>query len=842
MSLLGIFLFFYCFLLSSCGENRERSALYINLTENDVYVQKGWTGADIKGEALGNDTNWQKYDLKGKNHFRFYDFDPSLKNNTDIGEYTYCFPFSLSEAKWNLIVKSAGESPCLYIPRMGDNWAVYLNGNLIRSYVHLDSKGGILKHKSLVNIELPVSPSFFKQGLNLMTFRVIGHNNSIFTGLDFVSGMCIEDYFIVENWNNKAVQYVILGFFLMIGVFYLAAFVARRKDIFNLYYGLMAICASISYAMQFTGTTSFIGNTSISTRIEYMTFLFMLVFMAAFFDQVNWHKVHLPVKIVLGFSLVLSIVTATIDFRYLGPVLTLCYYGGFACGIYILLVDILYALIKFSRKNGFWQTIKTTTMGNLLLPTLFEFGSYIYISVHRTLNNIGLPISFISLTVFIGAGGIILIKDYVNSVGNLETSVRKRTAELERQTKIAEEQSQIAIEASRAKSDFLARMSHDIRTPLNAILGMIKLAIRRNPPKDFYEDALTIQSEGNNLLNIVNDILDFSKIESGKLQIVNEVYDLASMLNNTIDIINNRADEKSLDFIVDTDSKLPSKLKGDANKIMQILTNVLGNAVKYTEKGSVRLEVGGQLNETENKITLHFVTRDTGIGIREEDKAMLFKDFTRLDMENNKNITGTGLGLVIASSFAKAMGGGIEAESVYGKGSTFTVNIVQEVIDKNPIGLVTNGKITRTVDNHDELLNTHISAPEAHVLIVDDVPTNLKVAEGMIHIFDVQTESATSADEAIEKVKANSLKEKAEQYDIFFMDQMMPENDGIEATEELRALGFSDIPIIALTANAIEGTRESLLSKGFNDYVSKPIDFNQLNTIMRKWLPREKIG
>ncbi|MCL2703126.1 MAG: ATP-binding protein [Defluviitaleaceae bacterium] len=500
--------------------------------------------------------------------------------------------------------------------------------------------------------------------------------------------------------------------------------------------------------------------------------------------------------------------------------------------------------------------------------------------------------------------------------------------------------------ASKFKSDFLAKMSHEIRTPMNAILGMVELALREEMSDAAREHNLTIRQAGNNLLSIINDILDFSKIESGQLELVLEEYRVSSLLNDVINIIKMRALDSCLQFNVNVDPLVPSGLYGDTHRIRQIMLNLLGNAVKYTEKGFVSFSISGEMADSDT-FNLVLAVEDSGIGIKEENVGKLFDEFSRFDLDINKGKEGTGLGLAITNTLVKQMNGTVNVVSEYGRGSVFTIKLPQKVIDgealacvaepeskavfvferrekcatsiestlkeldvsykfvdsasafynalaggtyafafveaslysdvrklcedcksetrivlisefgevvaEKGISILTTPIFSITVSN---ILNgdsdscadiagkdyeARFIAPDARILIVDDINTNLKVTSGLLRPYKMKLDLCVSGAEAIEAAASN-------RYDLIFMDHMMPEMDGIEATVRIRALGSNtpgcgyccDVPIIALTANVISGTMEMFLANGFDDYLSKPIDTDKLDACLVKWVPKEK--
>lgn len=491
---------------------------------------------------------------------------------------------------------------------------------------------------------------------------------------------------------------------------------------------------------------------------------------------------------------------------------------------------------------------------------------------------------------------------------------------------------------ARAKSDFLANMSHEIRTPMNAALGMAEMALREEMSPTVREYIHQIRSAAKSLLVIINDILDFSKIESGKMEITPVTYEPQSVINDISSIISTRIGTKNIEFIMDISPKMPHRLHGDSVRVQQILMNLLTNAVKFTTQGQVKLTMecvpaGG------DTVMLHASVSDTGSGIKREDLNKLFQSFQQLDSKRNRNIEGTGLGLVICRQLLTLMNGNISVESEYNKGSTFSVTLPQRLVSESTIEIKTDDlpKTAILINNsylkaqvlHDldrigvshmdieeaSSLPEHVdyliaertmysdkvrdmfnrggepvkcividnfgssagelegdgvrvirkpvyflnlyaalglipeyshgdeeeedflfTAPDAHILIVDDNSVNLTVAKGLIAPLEMQVDTAMNAGETIEKVKGMM-------YDLIFMDHMMPEVDGVETTRIIRRLmpEYADVPIIALTANAIGGTREMFLREGMNDFLPKPVDSKDIISMVRKWLPEDKL-
>ncbi len=398
------------------------------------------------------------------------------------------------------------------------------------------------------------------------------------------------------------------------------------------------------------------------------------------------------------------------------------------------------------------------------------------------------------------------------------------------------EAAQEANQANEAKSHFLSTMSHDIRTPMNAILGLNEMVLRdsREPATIRYSE--NIRTAGKTLLGLINDILDFSKIEAGKMELVNVDYSFVSALNDLVNMVQKRAEDKGLALNLNIDSQIPSVLHGDEIRIKQVITNILSNAVKYTKEGAVTFSVGCEkIPEKPDSIALKVSVADTGVGIRQEDMDRLFKAFERIEEKKNRNVEGTGLGMSIAQSFLALMGSHLEVESVYGEGSVFSFTLEQKVVKWEPIGDYEDA-FTRSLQERRDY-REKFTAPGANVLVVDDTPVNLTVFASLLSRTRMLIDTAESGDEAIRLYREKH-------YDVIFLDHMMPDKDGIETLAEMHGLTGTPndrTPIICLTANAISGMREMYINAGFDDYITKPIDPDRLETLLLQYLPGDKI-
>ncbi|MBQ5426824.1 MAG: response regulator, partial [Pseudobutyrivibrio sp.] len=398
--------------------------------------------------------------------------------------------------------------------------------------------------------------------------------------------------------------------------------------------------------------------------------------------------------------------------------------------------------------------------------------------------------------------------------------------------RVIDEQTKEANAANKAKSTFLANMSHEVRTPINAILGMDEMIIRESNDEQIVEYATNIKQAGKSLLAQVNGILDYSKLEEGKMEIFDVEYDLATMVNTLITSSSTRAKSKGLNFKVNIDENLPMTLLGDDVRLGQIIANLLTNAVKYTEAGEVGLSMV-EKGRDDSTVEIEVTVKDTGKGIPEDEIENLYVSFKRIDEEHNRNIEGTGLGIPIVIELLHLMGSELEVKSTYGVGSAFSFVIKQGIVNNEPIGDYKK-RIKRSYRRRNKY--TFPSMPKAEILVVDDYEMNLMVAKNLMKVYDFVPDVVQSGREAITRAEEK-------EYDVIFMDHMMPDLDGLQTLDILKEHGYlgSRTKVIALTANAIAGAKEYYISKGFDDYLTKPIDAEALEDMLLKYMPKKKI-
>lgn len=410
-----------------------------------------------------------------------------------------------------------------------------------------------------------------------------------------------------------------------------------------------------------------------------------------------------------------------------------------------------------------------------------------------------------------------------NTLLQVQEQLEQKNVELKDAKKAAKK-------AEDARDIFLANMSHELRTPINTILGLNELIIRESQDEVIKDYALDIRQAGNILLALVSDILDFTKLEAGQLQINEGIYDVSSLLNDLINSISLQLRKKKLDLVLDIAKDIPHKLMGDEIHIRQIISNLLSNAVKYTEEGRITLHLGWKQLE-DDAIEIDVVVKDTGVGIKEQEIPKLFDAFQRMNSTSRSKGKRTGLGLAITKRLVEMMGGNVEVQSVYGKGSAFSFKLVQHVVDRTPLGDFEKQykESLRSRENYQQ----KFIAPLGRILIVDDNAMNLAVAQGLLKQTRLQVDVAGSGEECLELIKHKT-------YHLICLDHMMPVMDGVQTLHAIRAMEGNpskDIPIIALTANAVPGAREFYINEGFQDYLTKPIDSDKFENMLIEYLP-----
>jgi signal transduction histidine kinase/diacylglycerol kinase family enzyme/DNA-binding NarL/FixJ family response regulator len=761
-----------------------------------------------------------------------------------VRHYTYEMKFNISPEKMAYIDEDVFV-PGLYIEAIADNWEILLNGNLIAREIYLDETGNIAVHRSVSAYSLPFDKSYLNEGENILTFRIIAHPNTVDSGIYYNSEVYIDDYDAIEKANANFFLIFFTGITAFMGFYNLLVFLGNLKEKAYFYYSLVQFLLAVYIFTNTSWMSVLVLNTQISKRLEYISMTFLPIFVLLFAQEVAKERVGIFMRIVAAVQIIIAVLLP---------------FGGVQFSVDLLLLSEVCMLISlfYGMITGVkWlkKTAKTESPeGKITLR------SFIAVLLRTVLGNTFIGLSFVIVcavigvvrstfleadqnSVIIGLFAFVLSVSFSlqNEVTETKHKVLQQNEELEEKvlsrTRDLEKQTEIAINASKTKSRFLATMSHEIRTPMNAIIGISEILLRKSIAPDIREGINKIHGSGKSLLGIINDILDLSKAETGKLEITPTEFSFPSLINDSVQLNIVRIGKKPIVFSMSLGENLPEKLIGDELRIKQILNNILSNAFKYTDKGSVKLIVSAE--KTESGFTVKFSVSDTGQGMHEEELQTLFDEYSRFNKIANRKTEGTGLGMNITGQLISLMGGSIDVKSKFGEGSTFTVSLPLKAAPetamisfdtRNKLCNLTYNSIERSNEKGDE---TRAYFPDKTVLVVDDVETNLYVAEGLLKPYGVKVTTATSGFRAIELIKAG------ETFDIIFMDHMMPEMDGIETVEKIRGMGYT-LPIAALTANAIVGNEAMFLESGFDDFLSKPIDVRDLSRILLKFLSELK--
>lgn len=604
----------------------------------------------------------------------------------------------------------------------------------------------------------------------------------------------------IENQEYIANTYVLRCFTVMLIVFTIT-FVLNLLDIFIIEKSLM-LKAYVPVAVVF----------------------FTVLGVFRFVSDYSWIKKYLMLS---GFVLVYTIAGVYITYHVvlvsLFPFLFATLYSSKrVIGFVYILMLISTAIVVY---GGYFYGLCDANMALLTSTKLQEYvkdGNFLVTQINSN-PYISLLIFFVLPRCLIYTAFVFVCNSIITIVsGSLEKA--KLTTELEKAKVEAEK-------ANHAKSRFLARMSHEIRTPINAVLGMNEMILRESKEEQIKKYASDVKESSAMLLNIINEILDSSKIESGKMELVFNNYEMGSLLNDLYNMISVKAREKKLELVFDIDPIIPNGYYGDDKRIKQILINLLTNAVKYTERGTIWLKLSCTI-EGDNAI-LHYTVKDTGIGIKTEDVEKIYDEFQRIDISRNKYIEGTGLGMNIVQQFLKLMGSELQIQSEYEKGSEFSFSLSQRIVSAENLGDFRE-RICKAAQ--DTEYRTSYVAPAAKILVVDDYQMNLKVFKALLKQTRMQIFEAESGRQCLEMVRA-------EKFDMIFLDHMMPEMDGIETLHAIRSERLCDnVPIIMLTANAIVGDKEKYLKEGFDDFITKPIMPSRLDKMVLKYLSENLVS
>jgi signal transduction histidine kinase len=838
----------------SLPSSAEEDQLYIDLGDSPIYVKNGFEPAYVSFTDP-NITDWglelpASYEgsvimsqLPRTNPVQSTGWSPWRDRPAD--EFTVMIPFTLNDDQLSVLFdRNDPVVPGVFLAGIGDNWEIYINGEMVYHRVFMDSDGVITSHRAQRSVFFPLNRTLLYAGDNMMVIHLYGAWDSINTGLFYSSPYYIGNYTAIMN---RALDYQTMTFctvFLFLSLYHALLYFLRRRNSHNLIYGALSALAAVYFTARSSAIYQFVEDTGITIRIEYTSLFLALFVLAAFLEALNRQRLR-SITVAYGAFCGLFIVAQFIfsldfaeDLFLIGKIV------GSLFLIYVVAYDVIYAFfhevgerqrteLLDGRKPALGVTIakslKDTVLGNISVFVFLMMCTAIFDLLDSQFWHTNLMLmryGFFMLTLLMA---FTLARSYASSFEStaqmneaLDRTVHQRTAELEQQVLLAQE-------ASRAKSDFLATMSHEIRTPLNAVIGMTAIGAmsQESQRKDYAFER--IQEASEHLLGVINDILDMSKIEAGKLELSNVAFVTRDVVARVANVMRFRTNEKSQDLRIHIADDVPVSLYGDDRRLAQVITNLIGNAVKFTpEKGCIALEV--YLEEEVNDLcTLRFLVIDTGIGISEEQQTRLFQSFQQADSSTTRSYGGTGLGLALSKRMVELMGGEIGVTSQLGKGSTFsfTVRLPRASLD----ALAAEARVAVA-----ELQNGEFAG--FTILLVEDVAVNREIVHVLLEASQVRIDDAVNGQEAVRMFEANP-----ELYDLVLMDVQMPVMDGYDATRQIRGSAHARgayLPIIAMTANVFREDVEYALAVGMNAHLSKPIEINDMVVLLREYLtPRD---
>lgn len=689
---------------------------------------------------------------------------------------------------------SQQEDTSFCIRSMQQDVKIYVGEELRKEYSTLDTQPvGKTSTMTYVFFEVYEEDAGKELRIELMSdSSYSGYVSEVFTGE--LSDIQRHFYGLYAPSAIMAAFMLLVAVFVLAGCLFIQLFYKKKVDLVYLAIGILIAATWLlveSRLRQF-----FFPNSTVAMLMGFLMIAMLPYPILSYIDSIQgfrYEKIYLFLGSATALNFVVVTVLQMLKVKDFFETMTATHF------IIILLILTMAVSIVLDIVRGHVKEYKEVAIGFAVLMLMGVFEIVMVYTASARLNGIFLCIGLVTLLV---------------------TAAMKTVRDLFD----IEKEKQVAVAASENKAKFLANMSHEIRTPINAVLGMNEMILRKSKDEDITEYAENIKRSSQMLLGLVNDVLDFSKIEAGKLEVVESNYTLPLLLKDVVFANQIRAQKKELEFKLEIDETMPSVLKGDEIRIKQILNNLLSNAAKYTEKGSVTFSAQGIWQE--NDFVLELSVKDTGIGIKKEDMEKLFSSFQRFELSKNRYIEGTGLGLNIAKQLTDLMNGTIEVSSEYGRGSCFTVRIPQEVIDTAPMGSI-EGK--RKVSSEKKpVASKELKLPEVKLLIVDDTRMNLIVMKELLKQTQVQLDTALSGTKCLEMTKTKK-------YDLILMDHMMPEPDGIETLHMLREDKENqnqNTPVVVLTANAVPGMREDYLKEGFSDYLSKPVEMAKLEKML----------
>ena len=856
--------FFLCL-----GLLRTAGAQPIDLTRSAWFVRTGFAPAWVT--HVPDDSNWVRIpaSASGKRPLRLRDLDlPNLPRHRWFSlqrhtprTFTVVTTFELSQAQL-----AFPQTYGLYLASIGVNWEIYLNGRLIASELHLEADGTIATERALRAVLLPLDTRLLRAGENLLGFRIVGDPTFSETGFYAGGPYEVDGYQRLERRHSQAPALVLLSLYLFIGLYHLLLFSARPRESYNLYFGVFSVLLSVYLFARTPYVYTILADTGVRLRVELSALFALLPLFSAFLDRLLVGRIE---RFTRGYGLFCGLLVLLIwptPLPFVSDVLKVWQASALPVILFLFFRRMVSGLREATRAcaqadggeggwgRRFWTALRDSEVGNLFLgsvaivaATLFDISDAMVGTGDVFWTKYGFFVFMTSVAGTLARRFLRVHRRMEELNEHLEQEVDSRTAELERALRLSNEVSrellrakQDAEAANEAKDEFLANISHEVRTPLNAIIGLTEQALEAPVRQEVKEDLGLVLKSAEALLKLVDRVLDFSRIEAGNLVLRHEAFELREVLNEVLDAFQVEAKNKGLALTCQIDERVPAFLKGDKGRLQQILINLLSNGIKFTDGGSVSVAVEPGGKPTRHRASLQFHVTDTGAGIPTRLRRTIFERFTQADGSATRTHGGVGMGLTLAKSLVELMGGRIWVESREGQGSRFSFEIELEIASgseppspklKREDGAFEPGP--HTPSSPPARRQEGAVQPSHHILLVEDNPANQKLTIKFLEKGGYAVDLAENGKLALELFKKN-------RYDLVLMDIQMPVMDGLEATRAIRALEDERqrpaVPIIAVTAHAMPGYREKCLTNGMDDYLAKPINKKTLLQMVKKWL------
>jgi signal transduction histidine kinase/CheY-like chemotaxis protein len=730
----------------------------------------------------------------------------------------------------------------MYLAGIGENWEIYINGDAIAKRRYVNSRGEITSFRSQRSVSIPFDKKFLNEGENFLVIYIIGAQSSANTGLFYTGPYYIGDYTKISSSGESFLTVALCTAYIFLGFYHILLYFLRKTDSYNLLYGIFSNLLAVYFFAHSPVIYNIFENTETTQKIEFAA-LYLLVFaLAAFLETLSFGRFKRPTIVYGLLCFVLIVLQSIATIWFAGDLLMIWWVCAAAYTLYIVSHGVTGAFVRHAlelhgaelRNAGafrfarlFFRSLFDSESGNTFALTIIVACTSLFDMLNSVFFHVDILLIRYSFFFFMLCMAFVLAREHakhfemtsqMNEV--LEATVKQRTRQLEEQVLIAEA-------ASRAKGDFLASMSHEIRTPLNAVIGMTKIGAQAAESARKNYAFAKIKEASEHLLGIINDILDISKIEAGKFGLSRITFNVRDVISRVENLMRFKTDEKNQEFSVVVAGDLPRTLFGDDLRLAQVLTNLIGNAVKFTpEAGQITLAASLD-SETDGLCTLRFLVRDTGIGITKEQQAKLFGLFQQAENSTTRKHGGTGLGLALSKQIVELMGGGIWVDSKPGQGSTFGFTIRMPRAEVPPDDSV-------SANAAEEIKEGEFQG--SVVLLAEDVEINREIVFSLLEPSGVVIDSAENGSQAVEMFERTP-----ERYNLVLMDIQMPIMDGFEAAVRIRAMNTphaKTTPIIAMTANVFQDDIDRALACGMNSHLGKPINFDKLLATLRRYLGR----